>query len=238
MVIKNTEVHETEDILAEMDADVARAKQSSASKMFLSLQDGEKALIRPLVNLTQSVRLLKHEKYNPATNRLEPNAICAQSFKQECAWCGEAKVSGDKKLNASPRYYLPVYVHGIYTYDATQRKWMPVYAKDDITQLLCGVRVLEMKVSESSVVYTTLRMAYDDDPAHDIAAHDFAIARTGKKLDTKYTVNLLPNVRPLPSDIVAPERGKLISDIEVVFSMKTVDNALDIPMDEEGEEFP
>lgn len=228
-----------QDILAEMEADVVRVKQSSASQMFLYLKDGEKALVRPLLNLDRSIRLLKHEKYDSATGRTSPHAICAQSFKQECVWCAEAKASGDRKLTASPRYYLLVYVHGVYTYDATRRSWTQIYARDDITQLLQGVRVLELKVT--SPILDLLRATYDDDPAHDISAHDFAIARNGKALDTKYTVVMQTTVRPLPADLVVPDREKLISDIEIAAPMKTVASALAVPHDngnEFGEEFP
>lgn len=185
------------------------AKSGVFTPFFFSLKDGQKALVRPLLNMTQYVRVDKHELYNPATNSFDVKAVCASSLQlPDCSYC--AQVAHNKKLMASPRVVLPVYVHAV----LDVKTGAPITYKkknDDGTEQelpVKGVRLLEMK--RSSSILRDLIANYNEDDNHDITCFDFVVTRKnidGDKLQTTYTV-IAKRPRDIPDDIPADYRDR------------------------------
>lgn len=186
---------------------------------FFALKDGEKALIRPLLNMNQYVAVHFHEFFNPATKKYDVSTVCAEDYGQKCQHCIDAVAN--KKLAGQRRFYLPVYVHAILK--LVGKEWVPVtYTNaDGAEQPSKGVRLLELKASSS--ILSDLVAAYHEDDSHDITRFDFVIARKGIQLDTTYTVTLKPQARPLPDDLPKQSQEKIKSDIELARPMLTAD---------------
>lgn len=181
------------DPMAELEALVNEEQKSTGAftPFFFSIKDGEKALVRPLLNMNQYVKADKHEVFNPTTNKFDVAAICATSLGlTDCAYCAQAstaKTKEEKKLIVSPRIILPVYVHAILNVKTGQ----PVTYTDSegSAQPVKGIRLLEMK--RSSSILRDFIANYNEDDNHNITNFDFVITRKnidGDKLQTTYTV--------------------------------------------------
>ncbi len=216
------------DPMAVLDEEMQRAQEKSGgfAPFFFSIKDGEKALVRPLLNMRDYVMLRFHEKFNSATKKYDVSAVCAADFNQECQVCLDAQ-AGDKKLNASKRFYLPIYIHSALKQDPTSNKWAPLTYTDaeGNEQPVKGVRILEMKASSS--ILADLVAAYNTADSHNITLYDFVIARKGSGLDTEYTTTLSPNApRALPDDLPKQRREQIKSDVEIARPMKVVGGAV------------
>ena len=66
------------------------SKSSNFAPFFFSIKDGEKALIRPLLNMNAYLKVQKHEIYNPGTNKFDVKAVCAADLHLECQHCADA----------------------------------------------------------------------------------------------------------------------------------------------------
>lgn len=207
----------------------AQAQTGGFAPFFFSIKDGERALIRPLLNINQYVMLRFHEKFNQATKKYDVSAVCAADFGHDCQHCKDAQ-GGDKKLNAQKRFYLPIYIHSALKKDPAGQKWAQLTYTDQEgnEQQVKGVRILEMKASSS--ILADLVAAYNTADSHDITLYDFVIARKGSGLDTEYTTTLSPNApRALPDDLPKISRDRIKSDVEFARPMKAVGQTVETP---------
>jgi len=220
------------DPMAVLDEEMQRAQAQTGgfAPFFFSIKDGEKALVRPLLNMREYVMLNFHELYNPATKKYEVSAVCAVSFDRECQHCVDAVNHPDKKLgkklSAHRRFYLPIYIHSALKKDSVTQKWAPLtYTdQDGNEQDVKGVRILEMKASSS--ILASLVASYNEAEGHDITKFDFRIERKGTGTDTEYTTTLSPNApRALPDDLKSQRREQIKSDVEIARPMKVVGGA-------------
>ncbi len=187
-------------------------KNTTFAPFFFSIKDGQKALIRPLLNLNQYVRVEKHEICNPASKKFEVKAVCAASLHMQgcihCAKAALAKSKDEKKLLPSTRIILPIFVHAVI--DAKTGEYI-TYTKaheDGSSEEIpiSGVRLLEMKKS-SSILADFIRSYNGNDDSdvkssHDITTLDYVVRRDGAGTETRYVVT--PKApRALPTDVVA-----------------------------------
>lgn len=172
------------DVIAEMEAEQKRAaaRSSGSNVSWFMLKDGEKSLIRCLLNLSQAAIILKHDFYNPATRKFEVNALCARSLdldEEQCAHCIAAR--GNKKLLAQKYFILPVYVYGVKNSSGQAVVYTDSEGNEKAVQ---GLKYLQLKAS-SDILAVLLAMYRD---GTNLTGLDLKISRTGASTDTKYTV--------------------------------------------------
>jgi len=188
------------DVLAMMDSETRRASERATGNFtptFLRLNDGQKAKIRPLFNLSQCVVLAMHSKFNQVDPKQSVNAVCGTENGGECLHCDAAK-AGDKKLNASTVFFLPVYVSTVEQKNESGI-WVPVtYQKDGTDFEVSGLRILELKAFGTiGTVLQFLRSLYQEDKEHDIRQYGLIVERIGAGQSTKYTI-LPKGPTPMP----------------------------------------
>lgn len=221
---------EQQDSMAQFEAERAQARERNTTPpFFFSLKNGDKALVRLLLNFDKNVRMDYHEHYNAAEQKYDVNAVCAQEFGQECAHCEQAKTTKDWKLKAQRHVYIPVYVHNIKR-QRDDKTWAPVtYKEDGVEKPVSGVRMLDMKLS-SSTILDDLQAAYLEDadkPSDlDITRYDFVISRRGAGLETNYTVTAKPGaLLGLPAGLTPYTQERVKTEVEAQRPMKTVGSA-------------
>lgn len=107
------EVIEQEFVRAAKAAEAAKAAKAASKKpLFLWLKPGQKALIRPLFRMQDTITLYKHNRWNKDRD-LNVNAICADELdpKKPCLYCEMAKEN--RNLTANGWIFLPVYVYQV-----------------------------------------------------------------------------------------------------------------------------
>ncbi len=194
------------EVLAAMDEEEKRASERPTGTFvptFLRLKDKQKARVRPLFNLSQSIVLATHNKYNNADPKQSINAVCAQELGADCPHCTAA--ANDKKLTAGNVFYLPVYVSSVEQKN-DNGTWIPVtYKKDDLEEPVAGLRILELKTFGSiNQVYTSIRNLFKEDDNHDIRQYGLIIERS----DVKRGDNQPPN----PIYTILPKGPSAMSD--------------------------
>jgi hypothetical protein len=191
--------------MAILEEEMNKAPNSSGFKpFFFMLKDGEKALIRPLLNMSQYALVHKHEYYDNTTKKYEARAVCAADMELECQLCLDAEQN--KKLKADARFVLPIYVLAVVNVKTGAQV---TYTNQDGQELsVSGVRLLEMK--RTSSILRDLVAFYNESDEHDITGNDFVIRREnvdGDPLKTKYTVTpKAPKPAVFPEDIPAVYR--------------------------------
>lgn len=179
------------DPLAEIDEQLAQASAprptGNKRPVFLFFKPGHKALIRPLATLSQSVVMMKHDKFN-ADPKLKVAAICAKEEDHDCKYCQD--VENDKKLEAKKRFFLPVYVYKVV--DETG-KTVTYKEKDEsgeeTEKPVAGVRVLEL--SGFGVIGDVLKWFREfmkDEDNCSITECDFSISQVGSGQTKTFTV--------------------------------------------------
>jgi len=226
-------------ILDQIDAALTQAKQSSAAKLLFFLKDGEKALVRPLGGISHLVMLPFHERF--VNQKPDPRAVCAKALELDCAWCAEAKASGDKKLVAEPHFFLQIYVHSFWKRVNGALEQVTQKGADGTDEPVCGIRLLEMKVNgPTSGLLAVIKDTIADDPQ--AFSKDYGIARRGTGPGTTYTFIAQSKVRPLPADLEIWTRARIRDEAVNACSIKTVDAVLSSvaapPDEDEGDEFP
>lgn len=186
-----------------------KQKNTSYVPLFFYLTDGQKAYIRPLVNLMLPDRtagyakMVLHDRYDRVNKKDSIKAVCATMVSGECFYCAQAaqelSAAGKNKealkkarqLEAANRIYLPVYLHKIQAFK--DGKWADVTYEDSDgnQQPVNGLRYLELK--RTSTILKDLLEYYKESDAHDITIVDFVIKRTGAGLDTEYSCIANPN---------------------------------------------
>lgn len=201
------------EVLAAMDEEEKRASerpQGTFVPTFLRIKDKQKARIRPLFNLSQSIVLSTHNKYNQADPKQSINAICAQELGADCPHCAAA--ANDKKLTAGTVFYLPVYVSSLEQKNDSGT-WIPVtYKKDDLEEPVAGLRILELKTFGSiNQVYTSIRNLFKEDDNHDIRQYGLIIERsdTNPKNPTYTTLPKGPSAMPENAKSLVPTPEKV-----------------------------
>jgi hypothetical protein len=218
-----------EELMQEFERKAKEAKEANKSfdNFFFFLKEDEKAVVHPLLNVPQMTltELLYHEKYDHIAGKMVADHVCAADTKigMKCKTCQEADFTRDKKLKASPRVFLPVYVHGIYKTDL-MGKTVAVTAKDDdgVERPVQGVRMLKLKPGGALV--DSFKEFYYDSDDRSILTSDFVITRRGSGLDTSYNLTgrkLTPTKGPLPKYSVE----KVISDVR----LKREEQAIEVP---------
>lgn len=169
---------QTMDKLALIDKATERANTPRASKkpVFLFLSEGQKALIRPVVNLPQAPVLAVHNKWSDRPD-YRVNAICATEISKSCDHCDSAKTLEDKKLQASDVFFVPVYVYSVINVKTGQKV---TYKEEDVEKPIGGFRVLELPLyGKAFSILQTFRSYVRDEDDHDIRACDFSIEQVG-----------------------------------------------------------
>jgi len=175
-------INTPQDPMALLEEEMNKAPESGLKPFFFSIKSGEKALIRPLMNMNEYVLVNKHELFDNGSKKFVARAICAKDLELECQYCLDA--ANNKKLTADKRFILPIYVHAVVNVETG----LPVTYKDQDgnEQEVKGVRLLEMK--RSSSILKDLVGAYNESDTHNITENDFVIRRKGEALETEYTV--------------------------------------------------
>ncbi len=219
--------------ILEDEMNKADEKGSGLAPFFFSIKDGEKALITPLLNMSQYVLVNKHEIFNPAINKFDVAAICAFDLQLQCQYCLD--VVNNKKLTAGKRFVLPIYVHAVI--NVKTGAYVTYKDKDGVEHNVSGVRLLEMK--RTSSILRDLVASYNgtDDSdvkaANNITKLSYVIRREnvdGDKLQTRYTVTP-KQARELPEDIPAwtRDRNQVLLQYADACPFKIVNNERDVP---------
>src|SRR6266700_8111468 len=169
---------------------------------FFSIADGQKALIRPLLNLSQYVRVHKHEYYDNTSKKWLFGSQCDKDLGQECQTCLDVEAfieafpdgttKEEKKAKrrtyqarASERFVLPAYLHMVVEVKSNQK--LTYTDQENVEHEVSGPRLLEMK-PQSSPILDTLLTTYRASESHDISKRDFKIERKGTSIETEYTI--------------------------------------------------
>lgn len=223
---------EIDNTIAEIEAEMkrAQAKSSGGNVSFFVLKDGEKALVRPLLNLNQVASLLMHVYWNPGSGKFDVNSVCAHQAELElpagsCKHCATVKTMTDKKaagkMAATKYFVVPLYVYGI-----KNAAGAPVtYTQDDKEVAVQGVRYLQLK--PTSDILATLLEIYRDNG--DITTGDLTISRKGEKLDTKYTVTQRPPAVFSVENVPAQSKFDIITRIAEMNAPEVIDGADPFP---------
>jgi hypothetical protein len=167
------------DFVAEAESEILRASQPRASRkpVFLFLQEGQKALVRPLYNLPECIVFMKHQRWSQARDERVDN-ICGQEVSKPCIFCEMFVEDDDKKLEPRKAFYVPIFVYGV-----KDKSGSPVTFTNAETQAeepVKGFRVLELSAFGTiSSVFKTFVSYYKDEDSHNVTVCDFSIEQTG-----------------------------------------------------------
>jgi hypothetical protein len=177
-------------VLDLIESELARASQPRASKkpVFLFLKDGEKATVRPLYNLPEMIVLAKHNRWSEQP-QARVNAICAKETGESC-WHCEKAADGDKKIQASNYFYLPIYVYSVFDKSGKQVTYKEKTEDDEVEKPVQGIRILELtSFGTISTVLISLKGYYKDaDYGNSITNNDYTIEQAGAGQTKKFTV--------------------------------------------------
>jgi hypothetical protein len=211
------EMRTDEELMAEFEAKNKAAKEANKSfdNFFFFLKEDEKAIVHPLMNVPQVTltEIQYHEKFDHLAGKMVADCACAASFGKACKLCKEAEFMHDKKLKASPRVFLPVYVHGVFKTNLLNQV-EAVTAKDDagIEQPIKGVRFLKLKLG--SAILDSLKEFYYDSEDRSILTSDFVITRRGSGLDTTYKLTSR-KLQPIGERVITYNPERVISDVRL-----------------------
>lgn len=223
---------EMDNMIAEIEAEMkrAQAKSSGGNVSFFVLKDGEKALVRPLLNLNAVASILMHVYWNPATSKFDVNAVCAHQAELalpagSCKHCATAKSMSDKKaagkMAANKYFVIPLWVYGI----KNAAGQAVTFTQDDKEQPVQGVKYLQLK--PTSDILSTLLEIYRD--SGDIMAGDLTISRKGEKLDTKYTVLQRPPAVFTVENVPAQDKSDIVMRIADMNAPEVIDGSDPFP---------
>lgn len=179
---------ETEKQRAAEAAAEAKAKAAAGGNGagFFILKNGEKALVRPLLN--KFIPVFHHSIWNNNNGKWDVNAICAQSVdlpKELCAHCKKAEETSNKKLTAVKQFVVALWLYGVRDTATGAVKTYKNKDGEEIAQR--GLRYAQFKVGDP--IFETLLTMYK--MAGDITLRDITIQQTGEKLEKKYTIDPL-----------------------------------------------
>lgn len=196
------------DILGEIEQEQKRlaAKANGGNASFFKLKDGERALVRPLLNLGNIAVILKHDFFNPTTRKYEISALCTGTsyfgMPDQCQHCQTAKDTKNKKLLATKYFVVPLWVYSVKN---AEGQTVTYTDQEGNEKQVSGLRYLQMKAS--SDILGVLTAMYRE--GIDITSLDLVIGRKGESLDTKYTVLQHPP-KPFAVENVPPQSAESI----------------------------
>ncbi|HET8913947.1 MAG TPA: hypothetical protein VFN23_20910 [Ktedonobacteraceae bacterium] len=205
------------DMIAEMEAEIERASQKSntGNVFFFKIEDGQKALVRFLLDLKQAAKIKKHDYYNQTTGKYEVSALCAESAElsvEQCLHCKNA--ANNKKLTATTFFLIPAYVYGIKDAQNKPVVWKDQEGKEQPIQ---GIRYFQLKPT-SPLLIALLANYREGGPLPD---RDMLISRTdpnGNKLKATYTIIArAPSRFTAPADVEIPEQS---ADLMIQFMLE------------------
>jgi hypothetical protein len=216
---------EFDDVVVEMETEQKRvaARSSAGSASWFMLKNGEKALVRCLLNLNQAVSILKHESWNPSTRRFEINALCARSLEldaDQCAHCVAARTN--KKLSAQKFFIVPLYVYGVKNSAGQAVSYIDPEGNEKLVE---GLKYLQLKAS--SDILATLIAMYRD--GSNVTAMDLKITRAGTGIDTRYTVLPQPPSVFSIAGVPAQNRNKIIQRVVELNPLDIADYVPPVP---------
>lgn len=186
-----------------IDQELQRAatapKSGNKKPLFLYFnEEGRKALIRPLYNLTDCIVLPAHHKWAPDREQ-RVNAICASAEGNACFHCAKVEQTNDKKLKAQTYFYLPVYVYGVKNAkDQTVNETVKDENGNETEQPIKGVRLLELaSFGAVSHILKSFRDYLKEEDYKDIRRFDITVTQVGTGQQKSFTCT--PKV-PRPMD--------------------------------------
>lgn len=203
-----------DDVLAQMMDGVEKASQKSVNVWTFQIKDGEKALVRFLLDMRQAAVLWKHELYSKALNNgkggYEVQAACARHDGVDVAYCKHCiAAKSNKKLTAKRSFIIPVYVYRI----VNAKTGKPVTYKNQEgseVEFQPGIRMLVLK--ETAPLLATLLSEYRELEAGDtFLTHDIVISRTdigGDPLHASYNASVKRETQFVaPEGVEIPEQS-------------------------------
>lgn len=209
------------DATLEIENEIKRvaAKSGGNFGMFFSLKDGDKAKVRLLLNLNMVPSVIRHDLFNPATNKPEVNALCSDTSilelpQGQCKHCQTVKTMTDKKqraaLTAKKHFVIPVYVYAVKN---AAGETVTFEDQDGNKQPVQGVKYWQIKPT-SDVMNNLLNLYRGNEflPGVNLTTMDLVISREGTGLETKYHVKDLP-ATPFTIDVPAQDRVTIVQRI-------------------------
>ncbi|HEY5003438.1 MAG TPA: hypothetical protein VII61_09820 [Ktedonobacteraceae bacterium] len=184
------------------DAEKARAAAKDGSKAFVGnsivlLAEGQRALVRPVYNMSESIVIPMHDKYKNtdvslssrtyqgATQAAPISSMCATHIGKPCLFCAQPK---EAKLEARMECFVPVYLYGI---KDSQDNTVTFTDPDGNAKAVKGFRMYRLKAG-SAILNQLMAIYRDQDYDKDVTGCDFLIERKGSGLDTTYSCTPKP----------------------------------------------
>jgi hypothetical protein len=194
------------DVLSLIDkaTDRANAPRASRKPVFIFLKEGEKVMLRPLVNLPQAIVMQKHNKWHDNRD-YRVNAICAKEIDKGCEHCVNAQELEDKKLKASPVIFLPVYVYGVIDVKTGQKVTYTEkdeQGKESEPKNVFGFRVLELPLYGAAFSILQSFRAYIRDEGS-ITQGDFTVEQMGSGQKKNFLTTPPKAPKPVSPAVIA-----------------------------------
>lgn len=180
MIIAEIEEENRKAAEAAAEAKAKRAASGGNGMVFI-LKDGQRALVRPLLNQIFSV--WRHDWYNQETKKTEIRAICAQTLGipvEQCQHCIKAQETGDKKLAAVRHFVTPVWLYAIK--EVKTDAVLTYKDKDGAEHLSDGLRFIQGKSNDDIVKYLINLYKLSGN----ITLRDISIEQIGERLDKEF----------------------------------------------------
>lgn len=219
------------------NAERARAAAQSGPRSFVSnsivlLTDGQRALVRPLVNMDGAIVMPMHDKFKNTDASLASRKdqygamvaapianLCAVHFGKPCAFCVNAK---EQKLEARFECFVPVYLYGIKNPDDSAAAYTD---PDGNVKPVKGFRMLRLKQG-SAILNQLMSVFKDADYGRDVTGCDFLVERHGSGMDTSYSCTPKPPKTMEPNMKAAiPPIAKFQEILEEIYPIKVVEHA-------------
>lgn len=197
------------DVFAEMEQEMQKASQKTGNVWIFKITDGQKALIRFLLDLGQAAILYKHEtKWDKSLNGgkggYEVQSVCAQSVELSKEHCKHCQNTANKDLKLVKYFIIPVYVYGVKNKDGKPVTYKNADTGEEIPE--SGVRYLQLKGSSPllvALIENYRELNANPGQRKSLADCDMTISRVdigGNAVNASYTV-----IKRDPSPFVLPE---------------------------------
>ncbi len=220
--------------MMQANAEKARAAAKDGTRAFVGnsivlLAEGQRALVRPVYNMSEAVVIPMHDKYKNTDTSLSSredktrgivpapiSAMCAVHQGKACLFCAQPK---EAKLEARHECFVPVYLYGI---KDVQDNAVMYTDPDGNEKPVKGFRMLRLK--QGSTILAQLMSVYkDQDYEKNVTGCDFLIERKGSGLDTTYSCTPKPP-KPMNANLKAaiPAREKFEEILAEIYEPKIV----------------
>jgi len=131
------------DVLTMIDDQISRTTRRACGQrrqLFLSLNERQRALIRPLFDLNSAMAFAIHNRYHPDIKR-KIYVVCAREMNKPCYYCHHRV--GEKPLcDAEVSFILPIFVYSLI--DTRSGRRILYHDQDGVEQPVAGLRLLEL----------------------------------------------------------------------------------------------